>query len=112
MPQKHPHRSYVSGSTTAREQVVLGAKPCFHHPGADRVPRLLSNLEFDRALCFALRHDRSRADPTAVGNIPNAECHQVATAQLAVDSEIEEGEIPGAVFQLQPEANRPTLLRL
>jgi hypothetical protein len=47
-----------------------------------------------------------------VGNIPNAECHQVATAQLAVDSKIEEGEIPGAVFQLKPEANRADLLRL
>jgi hypothetical protein len=73
---------------------------------------LLGDLELHRTLCFLLHHDRARADPTTLDNIPNAERYQVAAAQLAVDPKVEQSEIAGAMFQLQPEPNRPNFLRL
>lgn len=85
---------------SAWEQEVVGAEPRFRHPGADRVPRLFSDLELHRTLCLMLHDDRARANPTALDNVPNPERHQVAAAQFAVDPKVEQGEITGAMFQL------------
>jgi len=41
-------------------------------------------------LCFVLHDDGSRGHLVTVAHITNLQCHQVATAQLAVDAEVEE----------------------
>ena len=78
-------------------------------PTVFRVCSVISNFTGRCVFCCITI---ARADPAALDNIPNAERHQVAAAQLAVDSEIERGEIAGTTFDLQPEANRPNLRRL
>jgi len=42
----------------------------------------------------------------------DAERDKIAAAQFAVDGEIEQGEFPGSMIQLQPNPDSPDLLQL
>jgi hypothetical protein len=44
--------------------------------------------------------NRTRSDPTALDNIMDAERNKIATAQFAVDSEIEQRKLSGSMVQL------------
>ena len=57
-------------------------------PRADRLPRLLGDLELHRPLGLLLHDDRAWGDMTALEHIANVKPHQVAPTQLAVDGEI------------------------
>ena len=47
-----------------------------------------------------------------MAHIAHAQLHQIAGAQLAVDAEIEQRQLPRAVLQLQSHADHPDLLEL
>ena len=81
-------------------------------PGGERLARLLGNLKLDRPLGFLLHDDRAGGYPTALDHIMYTECNQVAAAQLAVDGEIEQGEFPDSMSQLQPNPDGPDLFQL
>jgi hypothetical protein len=50
--------------------------------------------------------------PSALDDIVDAESNQIAATQLAVDGEVEQGEFPGSMIQLQPNPDSPDLLQL
>lgn len=58
-----------------------------------------------------LLHDHgARGNDTAVAHIPDAQLHQVAGSQFAVDRQIEQGKLAGSVCDLEADANRPDIL--
>ena len=73
----------------AWEQKVFGPQLRFAKPGAYRVPRLLRDLKLHWMMGLLLHDGRPRCDPPALGDISDAKCHQVASAELAVDPQIE-----------------------
>ena len=54
---------------------------------------------------------RPRRDPFAVTDISNLQLEQIASPQLAVDTEIEERQFPHSVEDLKPNADSPDLLK-
>lgn len=54
-------------------------------PGRDRVARLLSYLELNRALRLLLHDNRSGSDMAALRNIADAKPDETTLAQLAID---------------------------
>jgi len=48
----------------------------------------------------------------AVGDIAHPQAHQIASAQLVVDGQVEEGKVAQPFAELQPDADRPDLLEL
>ena len=51
-----------------------------------------------------LHHDSTRCRLVAVADISNLEADEIATAQLAVYPEVEEGELAYSVFHLQADS--------
>ena len=80
-------------------------------PGGDRVSRLLGDLKLHRPLGLLLHDNRARGDVTALDHIVDAKPDQVASAQLAVDGEVEQREFPGSMIQLQSNPDGPDLLQ-
>jgi hypothetical protein len=76
-------------------------------PRGDRVPRLLGDLELHRPLGLLLHDNRARGDMTALDHIVDAKPDQITPAQLTVDGEVEQGEFPGSLIQLQSNPNGP-----
>ena len=75
---------------------MCGGDPCGY-----RIPRLLGDLELHWSLCFLLHDNRAAGDVTALDHIMDAQRDQITPAQFAVDGEIEQREISGAMIQLQ-----------
>jgi hypothetical protein len=61
---------------------------------------LLGQLELHRTASFLLNHDRTIANSAARANVIHLQAHEIASSQLAVDSEIEHCEIALAAFNL------------
>ncbi len=47
-----------------------------------------------------------------MADVPDLEADELTSAQLAVDPEVEEGELAYAVFHLQADSKRPDVLDL
>src|SRR5439155_9327086 len=84
---------------------MCGGDPCGY-----RIPRLLGDLELHWSLCFLLHDNRAAGDVTALDHIVDAQRDQITPAQFAVDGEIEQGEISGAMIQLQSNSDGPDSL--
>ena len=84
----------------AWEQELVRFQTRRSDPGGDGVSRLFGNLKLDRPLGLLLHDNRTRSDPTALDNIMDAERNNIATAQFAVDSEIEQRKLSGSMVQL------------
>jgi hypothetical protein len=65
-----------------------------------------------RSLSFLLHNNGACRDPLAVRDIKNANFHQIASAQLAIDHEIEQRKIAGTISNLQAHSNRPDIFEL
>ena len=70
------------------------------------------DLELQRTLRIVLNHRGTGGHVVAVADVPNLEADEVAPAQLAVDSQVEEGELAHPVFHLQANMKRPDVLEL
>jgi len=81
-------------------------------PRVDSVPRLLREFELHRPLALLLHHNRAAGDVTPLDHIVDAKRDQITAAQLAVDGKVEQCEVPGSMFQLQPNPDSPDLLQL
>jgi hypothetical protein len=85
---------------------MRGGDPCGY-----RIPRLLGDLELHWSLGFLL-HDNRLRHANAVDNIMDAERDKIAAAQFAVDGEIEQRQISGAMIHLQSNSDGPDLFQL
>src|SRR5919106_2908501 len=112
-----PHRQQAGGeaaafAATAMEQRISGTLPGRSKVLVDRLTRLLGDLEPDRKTGLALPNGRAVDGIAMWCDVLNLEAHHVAPAQLAIDREIEERQVPGAPCELQPRPNGPDVLRL
>ncbi len=79
-------------------------------PASHSLAGLLGDLELNGSASLPL-HDRgSRSHPPIEGHIIDPQRDQVIGAQLAVESEVEQSQIPDAVGNLEPDPNGPDLL--
>ena len=81
-------------------------------PGSDRVSRLLSDLKLHRSLRLLLHDNRAWGDMNALDHITNAKPDQIASAQLAVNGEVEQREFTSSMIELQSNPDGPDLLQL
>jgi len=59
-----------------------------------------------------LHYGRSAHNSTVVADIQYPKADKVTAAQLAIDSEIEQGYVPGISGELQPDSNPPDFPQL
>jgi hypothetical protein len=85
---------------------------CRRNPGGDRVPRLLDDLKLHRPLGLLLHNNRAGGNMTALDHIVDAEPDQIASAQLAIDGEIEQCKFPRSMIHLQPNSDSPDVFQL
>lgn len=116
--QGHPSRNQAR--ILARGQVAVPVGPTEEEeipagevglpdPGLHRVARLRCQLEADGLSGLLLDHLGPGENLLPVGDVSDTQPHQVTAAQLAVDPEVEEGEIPDSAGDLQPDADLPDL---
>jgi len=73
---------------------------------------LLGQLNLHRLAGFLLNDGRAVSGGSVDDELANAKLYEVAAAQLAVDSNVEQRQVSKAVLPLLVEADRPDLLRL
>ena len=81
-------------------------------PLADCAPGLLGDLELHRPARLLLNDGCAVTDPTADADIVDLQPHEIAAPEFAVDREVEQGEVAGSALHLEPDPDRPHVLRL
>jgi hypothetical protein len=76
----------------------------------DRLSRCLRQFELNGSACFLLSDSRSIRGIAIRRDIINFEGHEIATTELAIDSEVEERKVPNAAFDLKLSSDRPNVL--
>src|SRR5579864_3696839 len=95
-----------------REQEVVRLQAGSRDPCLHRLAGRRRDLELHRTLCLLLQNDRPCSDSIAVAQVAHAQLHQVAGAQFAVDTQVEECEVPQPSLHLQADPNGPDLSEL
>src|ERR1700681_547997 len=95
-----PSRKMGRRRHAAREEELLRLQLGRRNPGSDRVPRLLGDLKLRRSLRLLLHDNRAWGDMNALDHITNAKGDQIASAQFAVDGEVEQCELTGSMIKL------------
>ena len=91
----------------AREHEVIGLQSSDLDPLLNGVTGRWRDLELDGTLSLVLHHDRSSGHLLAVADVPDLEGDEVTTAELAVDSKVEECEVADPVFHLKSDSKCP-----
>src|SRR5215472_7821607 len=81
-------------------------------PRLDRGSGLLGDLELQRTARLLLNDGCAVTDPTADADIVDLQPHEIAAPEFAVDREVEQGEVAGSALHLEPDPDRPHVLRL
>ncbi len=97
---------------TAREQKCAGIQVRGLDPRVNRFACWLGDLELHRTFRLLLHDNSARRDLIAVGNIQDAKLHKIASAELRINGEVEQSQIPSAVPQLKPDPDSPDVAQL
>ena len=89
---------------SAREKIATGTKVTTCDPGGNRLAHCLRDLELHWPVRLALHDDRAAGDYIALVCVAYPEQDEVSVAQLAVDGQIEQGQVTGLVPKLQADA--------
>jgi len=81
-------RKVLAGMDAAWKQILTLVQRMFRHPGVDSLPGLLSQFKLHWTACFLLHNDGTLSDAAGHDNITDPQCHQVTTAELAVNSQV------------------------
>src|SRR5258707_7388099 len=100
-----PSREMRLVSETAREQVAPVPEFDLRQPIMDRGPGLLHDFELDRSPCFFLDDGATVSHPAAGAYVVDLQADEIATSELAVDREVEQGKISLPTLQLKPNPN-------
>jgi hypothetical protein len=106
-----PGRNVRPRREAAREQILRCHGDPSVQPIQDRKPSLFGQLELDWAVGFLLDHDGAVAHAAADADVVHLQAHEIAASQLAVDSEIEHGEVALAAYELPANPYGPNVLR-
>src|ERR1019366_4743830 len=78
-------------------------------PGRNCSARRFGDLKLNRPTGFLLKNQCSGCHALAVADVAHPKAHQVASPQFAVDSKIEQCEVPTTTCNLKANTNRPNL---
>jgi hypothetical protein len=92
--------------------MLIGPQARRRDPRRHGLSGLVGEFELDGPLRLALHHYGPRRDMAAGRNVLNSQPNEVTPAQLAVDGQVEQGEVPEPVPQLQANADGLNLPRL
>ena len=92
---------------TAGKQVRAAVQASVCNPRLNCRPRLLRDLELHGALSLLLKNNGPTRNIVAVRDISDAQFYQVACSQLAVDRQIEQGQIADSSLKLQSNSDGP-----
>jgi len=81
-------------------------------PGNQAFPGLLRQLELHGLFCLLLYDGRPVPGRGIDDELADAQLHEIATAQLAVDGDFEQRQVTNAAFALKSEADGPDLFGL
>src|SRR3954469_158824 len=93
----------------ARKEVLVTAKLSLLQPDSNCRPRRLSQLELHRPLSFFLDHHGPRAYLGSMRDVAYSKAHDIAAAKLAVDSQVEHGEIADRMHVLKVNSDSPDI---
>jgi hypothetical protein len=93
----------------AGKQPVITTKLLFADPRCDRTARLLGYLELHRPAGLALEDHCSAANTITGCYVGYLQTDQVTASQLAVQSKVEERQIPKPLLYLETYADAPDL---
>jgi hypothetical protein len=80
---------------------------CFLDPRCDRLSGPLGQLEADWQFGFLLSDTRSGKHMVAVSDVEHPEADQIASAEFAVEDQVEEREFTGLPCHLKASPNGP-----
>src|SRR5450432_3413810 len=95
-----------------RKDEVVRSQSGLLDPLLDSVASYWCDLELNRTLGLVLHNDGPSCHLVTVADVPHSEANEVAAAQLAVDPQIEEGELARPAFHLKAYAKCPDVLDL
>jgi hypothetical protein len=79
------------------------------NPGRNCSARRFGDLKLNRPTGFLLKNQCSGCHALAVADVAHPKAHQVESPQFAVDSKIEQCEVPTTTCNLKGNTNRPNL---
>ena len=77
----------------AREYIVFIAKRVFRDPALNRLTSWLGQLELNGLVSFLLDDDGPLIDPATGADVTNAQGHEIATTEFAVNRQVEQGQL-------------------
>jgi len=92
------------------EQIVLRRQICHLDPCRDGRPGRLGQFELHRTLGFSLHDHRTGQYLVAMRHVPNMQIQQIAATQLAVDRQVEQGQVASLVLILEVDSDGPDVL--
>lgn len=78
-----------------------------HEPSRDGFSRPLGDFEADRPPGFTVDDRSAVLDPSGRIDVSDLQLHQVASAQIAVDGEIDARQLAGPLSNLEADSDRP-----
>src|SRR4051794_6853145 len=97
---------------SAGKHEVVGPQSRLLDPSLHGIAGSRCDLELHGALSLVLHHHGPSSDLLAVADVPDLEADEVAAAQLAIDSQVEERELAHPAFHLEANTKCPDVLDL
>ena len=105
-----PRRDVVSRVAPAREQPVARPRAPLHQPSRERAAGRLGHLERHGSAGLLLDDGRSEAHALTEVNVGHPELDEVAATKLAVDRDVERGEVADMAVVLKSGPDGPDVL--
>jgi hypothetical protein len=103
-------REVLAAADTAGKEIVLLTQCALADPGSDSATSWLCQLTLDRMSRLLLDDHGPFSHPAAGDHVTEPQGDKVTAAQLAVDSQVKQGDIPPFPFDLEPSSDWPRLL--
>lgn len=88
----------------ARKHKVVRLQSGLLDPILYSVSRRRRDFELDRVLGLVLHDHRARCDVATVADVPDLQADQIAAAEFAVDSQVEECQLAHPVLHLEADS--------
>lgn len=81
-------------------------------PAPQSLSGLLGDLELHRTACLPLHHGAAGSYSSIEGHVVDPKSDEVTGSQFAVEGQVEQGQIPNPMSDLEPDPNGPNLFCL
>ena len=103
-------REVPGGPLAARKQIAVGRQLADLDPTRDRVHGACRQFQAHRPAGLLLDDLAARLHGEAVGDVGNSKTKEIASTKLAIDCQVEQGEVSGILSGLQADSQGPHLL--